>query len=102
QEGAKVVAFDLSADRLKALRQELGEVAIVQGDVGNSTTIERRWQRQSRSLASSRCSLATPESMTGCENWKDSRTKKLKTVSTKYSASILKVTCSAPRQHCRS
>ena len=33
QEGAKVVAFDLSADRLKALRQELGEVAIVQGDV---------------------------------------------------------------------
>ena len=33
KEGAKVVAFDLSADRLKLLRQELGEVAVVQGDV---------------------------------------------------------------------
>jgi len=32
-EGAKVVAFDLSEDRLKALKGELGEVAIVQGDV---------------------------------------------------------------------
>ena len=33
QEGAKVVAFDLSADRLKSLKQELDAVAIVQGDV---------------------------------------------------------------------
>lgn len=33
EEGAKVVAFDLSADRLKSLKQELGEVAVVQGDV---------------------------------------------------------------------
>lgn len=33
EEGAKVVAFDLSADRLKALQQEQNEVAIVQGDV---------------------------------------------------------------------
>lgn len=33
QEGAKVVAFDLSEARLKALKEELGEVAIVQGDV---------------------------------------------------------------------
>jgi NAD(P)-dependent dehydrogenase (short-subunit alcohol dehydrogenase family) len=33
QEGAKVVAFDLSAERLKALKQELGAVAVVQGDV---------------------------------------------------------------------
>jgi len=32
-EGAKVVAFDLSAERLKSLKQELGAVAIVQGDV---------------------------------------------------------------------
>jgi NAD(P)-dependent dehydrogenase (short-subunit alcohol dehydrogenase family) len=33
EEGAKVVAFDLSEDRLKTLKKELGEVAIVQGDV---------------------------------------------------------------------
>lgn len=33
EEGAKVVAFDLSADRLKALKQEQNEIAIVQGDV---------------------------------------------------------------------
>ena len=33
EEGAKFVAFDLSADRLKFLEQELGEVAVVQGDV---------------------------------------------------------------------
>ena len=33
EEGAKVVAFDLSEDRLKALKEELGEVAVVQGDV---------------------------------------------------------------------
>lgn len=33
EEGAKVVAFDLSQDRLKALKEELGEVAVVQGDV---------------------------------------------------------------------
>src|SRR5262249_27810788 len=33
EEGAKVVAFDLSADRLKSLKQELGEVAVAQGDV---------------------------------------------------------------------
>src|SRR5262249_15646161 len=33
EEGAKVVAFDLSADRLKSLKQELGAVAVVQGDV---------------------------------------------------------------------
>jgi len=33
EEGAKVVAFDLSEDRLKTLKQELGEVAVVQGDV---------------------------------------------------------------------
>jgi NAD(P)-dependent dehydrogenase (short-subunit alcohol dehydrogenase family) len=33
EEGAKVVAFDLAEDRLKALKQELGEVAVVQGDV---------------------------------------------------------------------
>jgi len=35
KEGAKVVAFDLSEDRLNALKQELGEVAVVQGDVRN-------------------------------------------------------------------
>ena len=33
EEGAKVVAFDLSAERLKSLKQELGAVAVVQGDV---------------------------------------------------------------------
>ena len=33
EEGAKVVAFDLSEDRLKVLKEELGEVAVVQGDV---------------------------------------------------------------------
>jgi NAD(P)-dependent dehydrogenase (short-subunit alcohol dehydrogenase family) len=33
EEGAKVVAFDLSEDRLKALKEERGEVAVVQGDV---------------------------------------------------------------------
>ena len=33
EEGAKVVAFDLSDDRLKTLKEECGEVAIVQGDV---------------------------------------------------------------------
>jgi 2,3-dihydroxy-2,3-dihydrophenylpropionate dehydrogenase len=33
EEGAKVVAFDLSEVRLKALKEELGEVAVVQGDV---------------------------------------------------------------------
>src|SRR4030095_9581515 len=33
EEGAKVVAFDLSEDRLKALKEELGAVAVVQGDV---------------------------------------------------------------------
>jgi len=33
EEGAKVVAFDLSEGRLKALKEELGEVAVVQGDV---------------------------------------------------------------------
>src|SRR5262245_18273514 len=33
QEAARVVAFDLSEDRLKALKPELGEVAVVQGDV---------------------------------------------------------------------
>jgi NAD(P)-dependent dehydrogenase (short-subunit alcohol dehydrogenase family) len=33
EEGAKVVAFDLSEARLKALKEELGEVAVVQGDV---------------------------------------------------------------------
>ncbi len=33
EEGAKVVAFDLSQDRLKALKEELGAVAVVQGDV---------------------------------------------------------------------
>lgn len=32
-EGAKVVAFDLSEERLRALKQELATVAIVQGDV---------------------------------------------------------------------
>jgi NADP-dependent 3-hydroxy acid dehydrogenase YdfG len=31
KEGAKVVAFDLSEDRLRALKEELGEVAVVQG-----------------------------------------------------------------------
>lgn len=35
EEGAKVVAFDLSEDRLRALKRELGEVAVVQGDVKN-------------------------------------------------------------------
>jgi NADP-dependent 3-hydroxy acid dehydrogenase YdfG len=44
EEGAKVVAFDLSEDRLKALKEELGEVAVVQGR-RRPTTIERRWQR---------------------------------------------------------
>jgi NAD(P)-dependent dehydrogenase (short-subunit alcohol dehydrogenase family) len=33
EEGAKVVAFDLAEDRLKALKEDLGEVAVVQGDV---------------------------------------------------------------------
>jgi NADP-dependent 3-hydroxy acid dehydrogenase YdfG len=33
EEGAKVVAFDLSEDRLKTLKEELGEVAVVEGDV---------------------------------------------------------------------
>lgn len=33
EEGARVVAFDLSEDRLKALKNELGGVAVVQGDV---------------------------------------------------------------------
>ena len=33
QEGAQVVAFDLSAERLKVLKEELSQVAIVQGDV---------------------------------------------------------------------
>jgi NAD(P)-dependent dehydrogenase (short-subunit alcohol dehydrogenase family) len=33
EEGAKVVAFDLSEDRLKTLKEELAEVAVVQGDV---------------------------------------------------------------------
>jgi NAD(P)-dependent dehydrogenase (short-subunit alcohol dehydrogenase family) len=32
-EKSKVVAFDLSEDRLKTLKEELGEVAVVQGDV---------------------------------------------------------------------
>ena len=33
EEGAKVVAFDLSEGRLKALKEALGEIAVVQGDV---------------------------------------------------------------------
>ncbi|MBM4261903.1 MAG: SDR family NAD(P)-dependent oxidoreductase [Deltaproteobacteria bacterium] len=33
EEGAQVVAFDLSAERLKTLKEECAEVAIVQGDV---------------------------------------------------------------------
>lgn len=33
EEGAKVVAFDLSEDRLRALKEEFGEVAVVPGDV---------------------------------------------------------------------
>ncbi|MBM4299242.1 MAG: SDR family NAD(P)-dependent oxidoreductase, partial [Deltaproteobacteria bacterium] len=33
EEGAKVVAFDLSEERLKTLKQERSEVVVVQGDV---------------------------------------------------------------------
>jgi NAD(P)-dependent dehydrogenase (short-subunit alcohol dehydrogenase family) len=51
EEGAKVVAFDLSADRLKALKEELGEVEVVQGDV--------------RKLADNRKAVATAVSTFG-------------------------------------
>lgn len=50
-EGAKVVAFDLSEERLKALKDELDGVAIVQGDV--------------RSLEDNRKAVATAASRFG-------------------------------------
>lgn len=51
EEGAKVVAFDLSEERLKALKKELGQVAVVQGDV--------------RSIADNRKAVATAVSEFG-------------------------------------
>jgi NADP-dependent 3-hydroxy acid dehydrogenase YdfG len=58
EEGAKVVAFDLSQERLKTLKDELGAL----------TTIDGRWPQRSRNLASSLSSWATLESMTAGES----------------------------------
>jgi NADP-dependent 3-hydroxy acid dehydrogenase YdfG len=97
EEGAKVVAFDLSEDRLKALKEDLGGVAVVQGDVRRLDD-----NRKAVATASSRSSSATPEFMTGAGNWKDCRTRSWKTATMRFWGSISRATCWAPRPRCRS
>ena len=102
EEGAKVVAFDLSEDRLKSLKQELGAVVVVQGDV-------RRLDDNRKAVATAVSEFGKLSVFVGNAGIHDGRrkleghrTRSWKTATMRFWGSISGATCWAPRQRCRS